>query len=864
MVDYYLKEMGNKKYYTIKMTETIDITQLKKSTYNLKQIIENNKKNTLIQSNIAQLTSKRSDATQLSSAQGTSYTNAPFLQSPMKDYFLNDKKNNNISKLNDLTNNSSNINININNNNNKSNNNSSNLNYSIMNNSKIPLGDESKGISELNIIQNLINTQFGNKEQGKMMHKTQIYNLGSKNSNFFNENNEEKRKNKIREKFIENYTIFLFSSFGVVIALSVVLLILKLKKIYEYKDLYQFNIYMEILKSNTYLSALYSFTLCFQTSLNSTPYKIKNFINPKKQTLQDDIAKFNSYIDRIKTNNKLNMLYDYIYGKYNFTVIEKSWAISIRQSNIIEEIKLILFYLYQIYFLDNNTCNFKNSFFGKNYENLNENDIPPSLLEQFTFYGLQNTFQSFKSIFEKVTTHTSLILFDYYNGYFQFILFYGILIIFFTFICYFIILEKLTDDKNEIKKLLKHLFVIGGNNENQFVFEIQVSCFKTMCDNFKEENIKRFEKSKNEYIDILIKKIYSKKSEKKKNMNKQSFYIDKNSHHHKNKNDKIFNEESQNIEKNIYLPKSVSISYSILTFFLILISSIVIINIFYAHHIKNTFIFSIIIAMNFLERIPKCFELVFYSIISFTLVDSSYLGNYKNYDLNNLIDKYLNYYHTKIIFENNTQIYNLKESYYPILFVEGRMVENNIGIFLGKKTSILNNIKKVEKEFNINDNLCYASSINSLSDISNYKIPFIEYFSRVSERMRLCYNNNFGSMKYGLLVEINYIYQEITNLFYDFIQSDDKAKMSINLFSLPDINRMTLDFNYVLEYVFKSYSHSVMKDIKNLYVKTIRLEMLLSSLLLIVLFFVVIYVFLLIGKGNYKYKKLLKFFYKMY
>ena len=53
-------------------------------------------------------------------------------------------------------------------------------------------------------------------------------------------------------------------------------------------------------------------------------------------------------------------------------------------------------------------------------------------------------------------------------------------------------------------------------------------------------------------------------------------------------------------------------------------------------------------------------------------------------------------------------------------------------------------------------------------------------------------------------------------------------------------------------------------EIKNLYVKTIRLEMLLSSLLLIVLFFVVIYVFLLIGKGNYKYKKLLKFFYKMY
>ena len=112
-----------------------------------------------------------------------------------------------------------------------------------------------------------------------------------------------------------------------------------------------------------------------------------------------------------------------------------------------------------------------NSFFEKNYENLNENNIPPTQLEQFTFYGLQNTFQSFKSIFEKVTTHTSLILFDYYNSYFQFILFYGILIIFFTFICYFIILEKLTDDKNEIKKLLIHLFNVDDNNYNQIIFE---------------------------------------------------------------------------------------------------------------------------------------------------------------------------------------------------------------------------------------------------------------------------------------------------------------------------------------------------------------------------------------------------------
>jgi hypothetical protein len=163
---------------------------------------------------------------------------------------------------------------------------------------------------------------------------------------------------------------------------------------------------MEVLKSNTYLSALYSFILCYQYSFNISNYNTKNFIESKKQNFQDNLAKFNSYLDKIKTNNKLNVIYDYLYGKYNFTTIEKNWDISVRQSSILEEIKLILFDLYQIYYNENNTCNFINSFFEKNYEKLNENNNPPSELEQFTFYGIQNTFHNFKLIFEKITTHT--------------------------------------------------------------------------------------------------------------------------------------------------------------------------------------------------------------------------------------------------------------------------------------------------------------------------------------------------------------------------------------------------------------------------------------------------------------------------
>ena len=722
----------------------------------------------------------------------------------------------------------------------------------MMNNSKIPFNDENKnGLSEINLIKRQISRikRWKNQRKNKRNKLKEINNLYLIN----NDNTFEETTYTFKDKFIQNYTFFLFSSFGVVITLSIILMILKLKKIYEHKDLFQFNIYMEVLKSNTYLSALYSFILCYQSSFNTFNYNTKDFIGTKKQHFQDNLAKFNSYLDKIKTNNKLNVIYDYLYGKYNFTVIEKSWDTSIRQSTILEEMKLILFDLYQIYFIENNTCNFINSFFEKNYEKLNENNNPPSELEQFTFYGLQNTIQNFKLLFEKITSDTSHILFGYYKSYFNFITIYGILIIFFTIICYLIILEKLTDDKNQIKQLLIFIFVEGKNSENQTIFEIKVGCFKNICENFSNENIKKFEQSKTKLIAILIKKL-------------NDSNITGNKNEKKSPNKTIINypnEYNNNIKKNIYLPKSVTISYSILTFFLILISSTVIINILYALYTKDTLIFSVVMAMNFLERIPKVFELVYYAIISFSLVDTSFIGNYESYYEENIIDEYLNFYKVKIIFENNTQIYNMKESYFPSLFLKGKMIENNLKLFIGKKTSILNSVKEIEFEFNYENNLCYASSIYSSNDLITPQLSYIEYFSLVNDKIKLCYIYNFGSMN-GLLTEINYIYQEITNLFHDFFLSKNKTNTSIDILSSYDISRMILNFNYVFEYVFNSYSYFVMKDIDNLYLNTIRIEIILSTILLIILFFVVIYVFLLIGRGNYKYKKLLKFFYKMY
>ena len=206
----------------------------------------------------------------------------------------------------------------------------------------------------------------------------------------------------------------------------------------------------------------------------------------------------------------------------------------------------------------------------------------------------------------------------------------------------------------------------------------------------------------------------------------------------------------------------------------------------------------------------------------------------------------------------------MKESYFPILFLEGKMVENNLEIFIGKENSILSNVKKYEKEFNGKENFCYTASIASLERVKDSISDVLRYFTLANQKVNLCYIYNPGSMKSGLLVELNYIYQELTNIYYDFLQSNDKSQSALYYITGTDINRITLDFDYIFEYVFRTYSHFVLKDIDSLYILTIQNECLISIILLITLLFIVIYVFLWIGRGNKRYKSLLMFFYKMY
>jgi hypothetical protein len=513
--------------------------------------------------------------------------------------------------------------------------------------------------------------------------------------------------------------------------------------------------------------------------------------------------------------------------------------------------------MYQLYYNNVYICIF-NRFIGKTYLNLSIHDGIPTILEYYTIYGMENTLQNIKPIFENITTKSSYILINYYESYFDFIILFGCLIVIFSFICYFIIFEKLNIDKNEIKRLLIYIFDSDYNNINQTKFENKVYHLKILCEDFNEKNITMFESLKSRNFDLTnnnlsINSLHKKSKKSLKSINKISKI---------NQNKK--EEENNENKKNIYIPKSVIASYIILTLFLISITIIILINIAYSYSAKKSFIFAIIMGMNFLERIPKLSEITYYIGISITLVNASYIGTYNNYNENKLIDDYLNYYNTKFEYENNTQLRLMNESYYPILYIEGKMIENNLKIFLSKNTKILKSTQNWEKEFNKENNFCFACSLGSLYVALEALPTANSFFSMLNSKVQKCYLYNPGVTQYGFQTEINYMYQELTNLYYDFINSNKKVFNVIFYLSSQVLSRSFINFDFSFEFVSKTYAYFIMNDINKIYENNILIEKILSLSLLIVLCFIIIYVFCWIDKDNNKYKRLLKFISKIY
>ena len=205
-------------------------------------------------------------------------------------------------------------------------------------------------------------------------------------------------------------------------------------------------------------------------------------------------------------------------------------------------------------------------------------------------------------------------------------------------------------------------------------FEKQVINFKLILEDFNGQNIYIFEESKEEEIKFLSEK---NKIEQENNLKKNS-RNDVSRKTYNNISNKPFNNDNnwnndeneknnENFQQKILMPNAFIYSFILITFCFTIVILFLIINIVYSINIKHQFIFSFSMSINFLERIPKAADLLYYLEISTLINNISFITN----DLYPLKENYLNYYNIKISPDENSQLKSFENSFYYILYIQG-------------------------------------------------------------------------------------------------------------------------------------------------------------------------------------------------
>ena len=660
-----------------------------------------------------------------------------------------------------------------------------------------------------------------------------------------------KEKNITKNRIINKVIIFCYI---IIIFLTISLEFIKKSNFKEHYDLFKCNVFLEIIKTDLYISSLLSFRQCLELSMteNETS-EFKNLILWKLNNLRVHSNNFIFFIDSLNKKHGINNIFNLLYKENLFYSLNLNWEIVERNSTFFEEVNLFIYLLSQNYYDKNTFCHI-DYLFEERYLFLNEKLEYPTNLDKLNFYSIYNLIQNFKHIFEDLSYLCFHILLHSYNDFSFYVLYFTISIFIIALITFLLHWKKLLNDKRKIMHILSYLFKTSLGEQ---YFEKQVMNFKLILEDFNGQNIYIFEEYKEKEIKFLSEK---KKNEKEKN-SKNDSNVKTNNYNLSNKlfikNNEENEKNNENLQQKILMPNVFIYSFIIITFCFIIIILFLIINIVYSINIKKQFTFSFSMSINFLERIPKVADMLYYLEISILINNISFISN----NLYSLKENYINYYNIKISPDENSQIKSFENSFYYLLYIQGLIVELNIKQFLGNDRGILDKLRLLEFSLNSKNSICESISLNSLNFLH---IEFNDGFFSVPEiRKNICLNYCHSLNENGLSIEMDYIYQELTNIYYDFVKNNSN-KNGIELIKNADISRINNDFMHAFTYVFESYCKIIIQNVEKNNKKIQKMGTLISYFFIIFILLIICMIILFIMRLIAQYEDVLIFFYNMY
>lgn len=682
--------------------------------------------------------------------------------------------------------------------------------------------------------------------------------------------NEKKRKFILEKMKNSNFIYikvinFIFFLICIIIVLG---LILKNINLHAHKNLFYINAYTEMLKTDIYLAGLVTINLCRQLAFSNST-RIQFFrINYQIDNLIIHFALFQNYISKFTGNKKLKHFYNILYEINGYNIIKQNWESISRQSTLTEEINMFRYYANKVSKLKEGGCRMKTIFLEENFKTLNENTEGANLLEELVYYVQYNILNNIKNKFETLSVESVRVLLNYYITFWKEALLLTIITIVLSVIMIYFLLKKIINDQNYINIIFSYLYI---NNADEQSFLNKISLFKDiilgvkgktmlMFDNFIKTNTSTSKREPSTSNSSRMKKITVRNSKNTRLNSYATTTTTTTTTNNRattttnaiNNNQETNQNTYQKAHKLFFISKIIIIAFFTL-FFLILS-----LNLIFTYNGKRKFDYSIIIAMNFLEKIPKIAELFIYSQLSVIVNDINFISN------NDSLSKdqsYLNYYDIQIDVSKHSQLTLLNNSFYSKLYLESIERDENIDKFTNDKgKNELKLTKEWESKINEKNNFCINSAIGAAYFYFKNYSTIEEVVNEMNKNAVLCKVLTPNINEYGLKTEFDYYYQELTNLYSDFALKNKSVENIAIFLNNNLISRMTNTFEISFKNIFQIYSHFLMADLNNLYDTEIMFEKMFSLLILIVYIIIFLYIVFGVYHKNKKLKDLMSFF----
>ena len=701
---------------------------------------------------------------------------------------------------------------------------------------------------------------------------------------------------------------------------------LSMKGYKENKNVISASMYLEMLKIDIYVQAVLSLIYCVDENHNvsrisliheEATIKLNNIINHLKL--------FQNQISIILNNKETLGIFETIEERFLINFLANDWTISKLNVDILYEVRRLSYVLYSLT-TSNDTCNLTlfYQYLEKGHKIYEEGYTKKANdMQKIAFYFFMNIFYNYQKTFDQLSNECLIALNNMWMNFQNIIMYLLIIIQVLTYIFIIFYIIKIKFDYS----YYKILFLYYYNIENeQLKFQNQIFyLYKTILD-FNSENINNFEEIKNNGYLLSnndINKMFTnfskksndnndnnkeqkKKKKKKKNISKEN--KEKNKYYNKNNKDKgsmlnnslngssfqflnnsnklsinnlennnsyqsNLNEKEQNNnsqEESVdlllkmirkILPSSIKISLIFMIVNIFIYSSLNLGNIFEIFKENSIWKFSINLSMNIMERIPKLVVMVLYACMTV-------ISNNKNFiQLSSFGDSQLNYL---TYFELNSLYYSedimnryLKDNFFGQLLKDNLRINYNLATYLHQEENNMFKITRdMDKKLNKAGYFCIYAGIgdimNNKEELENY-----EFIKKLESKTLNCITDSPSISDSGIELEINYILNEMTNKYIEFITYNssniDLEQARKNFFGSSDIKRIFGDIQYPFVMYYNSIMYTMNIDFDNQNKAIMKRQNLYTFFLFVINLAIIIFLVFSIKKDE-RYKEMFYYF----